>query len=85
LRGITSIPNRSAEYWVDRVERLSRPASGYSWLPMNERRRRLPEFMADDMATVETIYRTAGTPLTDEARTQLETYGRENSRASTGK
>ena len=41
------------------------------------------EFMADDMATVETIYRTAGTPLTDEAAPSWRPTAAKTARAST--
>jgi hypothetical protein len=60
-------------YWAERIERLLRSCVEDLHLVPDERRHDVlfHEFMADDWATVERIYATAGLDLTDEARRQI--------------
>ncbi len=69
-------PDQLAEYWVDRVERLLRACVRDRELVPDDRGVDVifHEFMTDDMATVERIYRQAGNPLSEGARKQLEAY-----------
>jgi len=60
-------------YWTDRVEKLLRAC-------VRDR-----EFMADDVATVERIYRVAGLPMTDGARARLDAYMAGNPRGRHGR
>jgi hypothetical protein len=76
-----------AEYWMDRIERLLRACV--------RDRDRLPaaqsldvlfdEFMADDVAMVERIYRLAGLPLTADARARLGEFMHANPRGKHGR
>jgi hypothetical protein len=76
-----------AEYWIDRVERLLRACV--------RDRGRLPaaqsadvlfhEFMADDLGTVEAIYRRAELPLTDAARAAMASFLDQNRRGKYGR
>jgi len=76
-----------AAYWMDRIERLLRACV--------RDRERLPaaqsldvsfhEFMADDVAMVERIYRLAGLPMTADARAQLDAFMHENPRGKHGR
>lgn len=74
------------DYWSDRVEHLLRAC-------VNDRDRLPPgqsldilfhEFMADDLATVEAIYKQAGLPMTETAREELRGYLRDNPRGKHG-
>ncbi len=76
-----------AEYWTDRIERLLRAC-------VRDRDRVAPdrgvdvlfhEFMADDVATVERIYRVAGLPMTDGARARLDAFMAANPRGRFGR
>jgi hypothetical protein len=69
-------PEWYRDYWTDRIGRL---------LDASLRdRRRLPEartvdvlfheYMADEMATLERVYATAGIPFTEQARAEVEAY-----------
>ncbi len=74
-------------YWTDRIETLLRRCV--------RDRDRLPadssidvlfhDFMADDIGMVERIYELAGHPMTDEARSQLDTYMEQNPRGKYGR
>jgi len=76
-----------AEYWVDRIERLLRACV--------RDRDRLPaarsldvlfhEFMADDVAMVERIYRLAGLPMTAKARARVDRIMQANPRGKYGR
>ncbi|MBU6284004.1 sulfotransferase [bacterium] len=76
-----------AEYWTDRIERLLRAC-------VRDRDRLAPdrsvdvlfhEFMADDVATVERIYRAAGLPMTEAARARLDAFLAANPRGRHGR
>lgn len=76
-----------AEYWTDRIERLLRAC-------VRDRDRLAPdrsvdvlfhEFMADDVATVERIYRAAGLPMTEAARARLDAFMAANPRGRHGR
>ncbi len=76
-----------AAYWIDRIERLLRACV--------RDRDRVPaaqsldvlfhEFMTDDLAMVERIYRLAGLPMTAEARARLDAFMAENPRGKHGR
>jgi hypothetical protein len=74
------------EYWSNRVEHLLRACvKDRDKLPSSQSLDVLfHEFMADDLATVEAIYRQAGLPMTDSAREQLRGYLRDNPRGKHG-
>jgi hypothetical protein len=76
-----------AAYWVDRVERLLRACVRDRDLLPDDRAVDVlfHEFMADDVATVESIYARAGLPMTDTAGAQLDTYMAENPRGKHGR
>jgi hypothetical protein len=76
-----------AEYWIDRVERLLRacvrdrdrlPADRALDVPFHE-------FMADDLATVGSIYERAGLPMADETRAAMTAFLRANARGKYGR
>lgn len=69
-------PDFVIEYWADRVERLLRASVRDRALLPSGRTVDVVfhEFMADDMGTVERIYRVAGRPLTTEARAAMRDF-----------
>lgn len=78
---------RIADYWCDRIETLLRRC-------VRDRDRLPPErsldvlfheFMADDVAMVERIYRLAGLSMTDRAREQLGAYMAAHPRGKDGR
>ena len=75
-----------AEYWVDRVERLLRAcARDHSRLPAAQTFDVFfHEFMADDVATVASIYARAGMTLDDRTRATLDAFLRDNRRGKHG-
>jgi hypothetical protein len=74
------------EYWADRVERLLRASVRDRHLLPPDRTVDVlfHEFMADDMGTVERIYRTAKKPLTAAARQAMEQFVAEHPRGRHG-
>ena len=75
------------DYWCDRIETLLRRCVRDRDLLPPERSLDVPfhEFMADDLAMVERIYRIAGLPLTERARGQLGSYLAEHPRGKHGR
>jgi hypothetical protein len=63
-------------YWADRIRRLLEASVRDRHLVASERSVDVlfHEFMDDDLATVERIYRVAGLAMTDEARHQITAY-----------
>src|SRR5258705_5834387 len=61
------------EPWTDRIERLLRASVRDLHLIPDGHRTLVPfhEFMADDVAMVERIYKVAGMPMTPEASAQI--------------
>jgi hypothetical protein len=80
-------PATLAEYWVDRVERLLRACVRDRDLVPPERSLDVPfhQFMADDVGTVEALYRRAGIEMTPTARNQLDRYMAANPRGKHGR
>lgn len=76
-----------AAYWVDRIERLLRACVRDRDLLPAERSVDVlfHEFMADDIAMVERIYRLAELPMTDRARAELDAFMAENRRGKFGR
>jgi hypothetical protein len=66
-------PVKLGGYWARRIEQMLRACvKDREQLPQEHSLDvRFHEFMADDLATVEAIYRLAGNPLTEEARTAM--------------
>ncbi|MGB5810980.1 MAG: sulfotransferase [Polyangiales bacterium] len=87
MRRLKVDPPAVAAYWIDRVEHLLRACvRDRELLPAEQSIDVLfHEFMASDVAMVERIYDVAGMPMTDEARTSLETYMAENPRGKHGR
>jgi len=79
-------PEALAEYWFDRVDRLLRACvRDHAQLPADRRIDVLfHEFMADDVAMVERIYRHAGLQMTPDARAHLDGFMAENPRGKHG-
>jgi len=80
-------PPAVADYWIDRIERLLRacvrdrdriPASQSLDVAFHE-------FMADDVATVERIYRLAGLEMTSAARAALDGFMASHPRGKHGR
>ncbi len=80
-------PAQLLDYWTDRVEHLLR-----AWV--RDRGRiaarhsidvAFPEFMADDLAMVERVYRVAGLAMTTRARGQLQAYRDAHPRGKEGR
>src|SRR4051794_26378242 len=69
-------PEALAEYWIDRVDRLLQACVRDRDLLPSDRSIDVifDDFMADDVAMVERIYRAAGLPMTASARRQLEAF-----------
>jgi hypothetical protein len=63
-------------YWTDRIERLLRASVRELHLIPDRQRILVPfqEFMADDAAMVERIYKVAGMPMTPEASAQIDAH-----------
>jgi len=76
-----------AVYWVDRIERLLRTcARDRDCLPAAQSIDVLfHEFMADDVAMVERIYRLGQLPMTREARVHLDRFMQANPRGKHGR
>lgn len=79
-------PHKIASYWIDRFEKMldacmanaaSLPESQTIHVPFSD-------FMADDMGTIERIYRLADHPMTGQVREAMLTYIRENPRGKHG-
>jgi hypothetical protein len=64
------------EHWTDRIERLLRASVRDLYLIPDGQRIDVPfhEFMADDVAMVERIYKVAGMPMTPEANAQIDAH-----------
>ena len=82
----TSNPEWYLEYWHDRVRRLLEASVRDRALLPSDRTVDVlfHEFMADDVATVERIYETAGLPMTNEARAQIDGYIKAHPRGKDG-
>ncbi|MED5261838.1 MAG: sulfotransferase [Myxococcota bacterium] len=74
-------------YWTDRIETLLRRCvRDRDLLPSDSSVDVLfHDFMADDIGMVERIYQLADHPMTDEARSQLDTYMEHNPRGKYGR
>jgi hypothetical protein len=72
----TPEPDYYLSYWTDRLRRLLEASLRDQHLVPRHRREDVlfHEFMADDFATVERIYKVAGLAMTDKARTQIRSY-----------
>jgi hypothetical protein len=72
----TPDPDFYLSYWTDRIGRLLEASLRDRHLVPADRGVdvHFDEFMADEMASVESIYKVAGFPLTDEARAQIGAY-----------
>ncbi len=72
----TPDPDYYLSYWTDRIRRLLEASLRDQHLVPADRRVdvHFDAFMADEMATVERIYKAAGLSLAGEARTQIGTY-----------
>ena len=77
-------PDYYIDYWSDRIRRLLEASVRDRHLIAGERSVDVlfHEFMADDLATVERIYRVAGLAMTDEARHQITAYRDAHQRGS---
>ena len=75
-----------ADYWIDRIELLLRACvRDLDKLPADQTIDVLfPEFMADDMAMVNRVYRVAGIEMTAAAEQQLQAYLDANPRGKHG-
>ena len=73
-------------YWADRLERmLRRCADDRDLLPAGQTIDvHFDEFMADDVAMVERVYRLAGQPLDETARAAMSTFMVEHPRGRHG-
>jgi hypothetical protein len=73
-------------YWVDRIERMLNSCMEHAGcLPTkNSIHVRFEDFMANDMATIETIYGIAGLPLTADIRAAMAGYIDSNPRGKHG-
>jgi len=78
--------NKIASYWIDRVEvMLQRALDNVDSLPKNNTIHvRFSDFMADDLGTIERIYKLADHPLTDEIRSAMSGYVNDNPRGKHG-
>jgi hypothetical protein len=79
-------PHRIGRYWADRIEdMLHACVDERDVLPADRSLDvRFPEFMADDVAMVERIYRVAGQPMTPEARASMDSFMAEHPRGRHG-
>lgn len=86
MRQRTIGPGRLVSYWIDRVERLLRAADrDRHLLPQGQYVDVLfHEFMADQLGTVNRCYEQTGLTLTDDARTELGLFLKENPRGKHG-
>jgi hypothetical protein len=82
----TPEPEWYLAYWTDRIRRLLEASvRDRALLPAGRTIDVLfHEFMSDDLATVERIYRVAGLAMTDAARTQIADYLRDHPRGREG-
>jgi len=82
----TPEPDYYLSYWTDRIRRLLEASLRDRHLVPPDRCEEVlfHEFMADDTATVERIYRMAGLTMTDQARAQIATYVAEHPRDKEG-
>jgi hypothetical protein len=87
VRRHTVEPERVAEYWIDRVERLLRACvrDRDVWPAAQSIDVRFEEFMSDELSMVARIYELANLTMTDEARSQLEAFLAENARGKHGR
>ncbi len=80
-------PEKIGRYWADRVQTMLTACVRDRALLPEERAIDVlfHEFMADDVATVETIYRLAGQPFTPEVRQMMERFMADNPRGRHGR
>ena len=79
-------PDFYIRYWTDRIEQLLRASLRDAHLLDDGRRFDVlfDQFMADNLATVESIYDVAGLSMTADARRQIETHMVNNPRGKHG-
>lgn len=79
-------PHYIGGYWADRIERMLRScADERDVLPADQSIDvHFDEFMADDVAMVERIYELAGQPMTDAARTAMQSFMDDHPRGKFG-
>lgn len=80
-------PRDIGRYWADRIEQMLRACVRDRELLPAARSIdvRFHEFNADDLGTVQRIYDLAGQPLTEEVRSRMQQFIRENPRGKDGK
>jgi hypothetical protein len=86
-RRVSIEPDRLAEYWVDRIERLLRATVRDAHVIPEDRRVdvEFEGFVEDDYAAAVRILERAGLPMTDRARSELEGYLAQDPRAKNGR
>ena len=79
-------PHRIGRYWADRIEdMLHACVDERTVLPADQSIDvRFPEFMADDVAMVERIYRVAGQAMTPDVRASMDSFMAEHPRGRHG-
>jgi len=79
-------PHRIGRYWADRIEdMLHACVDEREVLPADQSLDvRFPEFMADDVAMVERIYRVAGQAMTPDVRASMDSFMAEHPRGRHG-
>ena len=79
-------PRAIGRYWTERADDLFRSCAADRHLLPAERSIdvRFDEFLADDLATVEAVYATAGQPFTAEARAAMVRFATEHPRGRHG-
>jgi Sulfotransferase family len=79
-------PHRIGRYWADRIEdMLHACVDERDVLPADQSIDvRFPEFMADDVAMVERIYRVAGQAMTPDVRASMDSFMAEHPRGRHG-
>lgn len=78
-------PETLGAYWVDRVHRLLRAAVRDRHLAERSLDVVFADLVADDLATVERVYDTAGVELTDDVRRRFAAYVAANPRGKHGR
>ncbi|MFA9566306.1 MAG: sulfotransferase, partial [Acidimicrobiales bacterium] len=80
-------PPRTGRYWVDRIETLLRSCVRDRDLigPARVLDVRFDDFMADDLATVQAVYETAGIEMNPDAERALRRYIEDNPRGQHGR
>ncbi len=80
-------PHEIARYWADRIEQMLRACvRDRELLPTAQSIDvRFHEFNADDLGTVQRIYDLAGQPFTEDVRSGMQQFIRENPRGKDGK